>query len=187
MWKIGEYPIKTRKPFSLRQTSHLPVEVLPAVLHSWSFWRGVPGPSFPGPYSSPSQLVLWRGGTQDLLPGGGGIQDLLLGGGVPRFSFGGGVPRTSFWGGTQVLLPGGVPGPCFHQVLPAVLPRWSFWGGRGYPGLLPPGPSSSPSQLVLLRGSPQCIMGKVTWDPPEYYRIELNRLTNTTENITFPQ
>ena len=25
---------------------------------------------------------------------------------------------------------------------------------------------------------PQCIMGKVTWDPPEYYGIELERLTD---------
>ena len=34
-------------------------------------------------------------------------------------------------------------------------------------------------------------MGKVTWDPPEYYGIELDRQTdwqkNRTENITFPQ
>ena len=36
---------------------------------------------------------------------------------------------------------------------------------------------------------PQCIMGNVTWDPPEYYGIvgKTDWQTNRSENITFPQ
>ena len=60
--------IKIQESLFLRQTACLPIEVLPAVLPSWFFWKEVPGPSFPGPSSSPSHLVF---------PGGGGNQALL--------------------------------------------------------------------------------------------------------------
>ena len=75
----------------------------------------------------------------------------------------------------------GVPGPSFpgpssspsQLVLPRGLPRPSF-----------PGPSSSPSQLVLLGGGGGPIWpipvhhGKGHMGPPEYYGIDLDRLTD---------
>ena len=130
-------------------------------------WGGVPGPSFPGP----SSRSFW-------------------GRGVPGPSFPG-----PFSSPSQLVLPdGGYLGPP-SQVLPAVLPSWSLGGGYSSPPsqVLPSVLPSWSFQRVPCDLSHnalgcylfvlQCIMGKVTWPPG----IELNRLANTTENITFLQ
>ena len=135
---------------------------------------GGPGPSFPGPSSSPSYLVLLGGGPSQVLPAVLPIWSFLGGGGVPGPSSspshlvlgGRGVldhpsqvlpavlPIWSFLGGAQALLPrsflsgpswGGGPRPSFLGPSHLVL-----IGGTGVPGPSFPGPSRSPSHLVLL-------------------------------------
>ena len=63
------------------------------------------------------------------------------------------LPGWSFWGSSRVLLGGGshMTYPIMHLMLPACSPdtNWSVW--------------LDAVAYILL---PQCIMGKVTWDPP---------------------
>ena len=90
---------------------------------------GVPGPSYPGPSSSPSQLVLpgWRGVPRPSFPGPYSS--------LPSWSFLG-LPRPSFPGPSsspsQLVLPGGgVPGPVtypiMHLMLPVCSPDTNWW------------------------------------------------------------
>ena len=102
---------------------------------------GVPSP----PSSSPSQLVLPLGGREGY--------PALLPAVLPSWSF--------LLGGDPALLP---------AVLLAILPSWSFlFGGspvhhrKGHIG--PLSVNSIQSVQLYSEGGPQCIMGKVTWDP----------------------
>ena len=164
-------------PFSRRPTTRLVIESQGRALLPRSFQQsfpaspsgGVPRPSFPGLSSSPSQLVL-LGGAQALLP-----RSFLQ-------SFPAGPSRG---GGSQALLPKSfqqsfpaapsrgshVTYPIVHLMLPVCSPDTNWWLWL------------DAAAYILLS---QCIMGKVTWDPP--HRVgQTDWQTNTTENITFPQ